>query len=199
MAHIDYFFATLSPFTYLAGNRLEEIAARHGATIAYKPLDILALFARTGGTPPKDRHPNRIAYRAQELQRIAKKTGIPFNLQPAHWPTNMAPSAYAVIAAGNAGGGDMGKLVHAILRSCWADEKDVAEDQVIGDCLEEAGFDRGLSFTGMLEGAEIYPRNLEEAIDKGAFGAPSYIVDDGAIFWGQDRLDDLDAHLAGNG
>ncbi|CUH75054.1 2-hydroxychromene-2-carboxylate isomerase [Tropicibacter naphthalenivorans] len=197
MAHIDYFFATLSPYTYFAGTRLEEIAAKHGATIAYKPLDILALFARTGGTPPGERHPNRIAYRAQELQRIAKKTGLPFNLKPAHWPTNMAPSAYAVIAAQKEGGGDLGKLVHAILRSCWADEKDVADDAVIGDCLEEAGFDRGLSFTGLLVGAETYPANLEEAIDKGAFGAPTYVVDDGATFWGQDRLDDLDAHLAG--
>lgn len=196
MAHIDYYFATLSPFTYFAGSRLEEIAAKHGATIAYKPLDILALFARTGGTPPGDRHPNRIAYRAQELTRNAKKTGMPFNLRPTHWPTNMAPSSYAVIAAQEAGGGDLGKLVHAILRSCWAEDKDVADDAVIGDCLEEAGFDRGLSFTGMLTGAEIYPRNLEEAIDRGAFGVPTYAVGD-QLFWGQDRLDDLDAHLAG--
>ena len=50
MPHIDYFFSTISPFTYLAGNRLEEIAARHGATVTYKPLDIVALFPRTGGT-----------------------------------------------------------------------------------------------------------------------------------------------------
>ena len=66
MAHIDYYFSTISPFAYLAGNRLEEIAEKHGATIAYKPLDIMALFGRTGGTPPKDRHPNRVGYRAQD-------------------------------------------------------------------------------------------------------------------------------------
>ena len=61
MARIDYYLATVSPYTYLAGTRLEEIAARHGAEIAYKPLDVVALFGRTGGTPPKDRHPNRQA------------------------------------------------------------------------------------------------------------------------------------------
>ena len=59
MAHIDYFFATLSPYSYLAGTRLQDIAAKHGATITYRPLDIIALFGRTGGTPPKDRHPSR--------------------------------------------------------------------------------------------------------------------------------------------
>lgn len=197
MAHIDYYFATLSPYAYLAGNRLEEIAAKHGATIAYKPLDILALFARTGGTPPGERHPNRQAYRAQELPRQAKKLGMPFNLKPAHWPTNMAPSSYAVIAAQNAGGGDMGQLCHAFLRSVWADDKDIAEDFVIRACLAEAGFDPKLADSGLLIGAETYARNLDEAVERGAFGAPFYAVSTGQNFWGQDRLDDLDAHLGG--
>jgi 2-hydroxychromene-2-carboxylate isomerase len=51
MAHIEYFFATTSPFTYLAGTRMEEVAARHGATITYRPLDIMALFAAPVGRP----------------------------------------------------------------------------------------------------------------------------------------------------
>lgn len=198
MAHIDYFFATISPYTYLAGLRFEEIAAKHGATVTYKPLDLPALFARTGGTLPKDRHPNRIAYRAQELVRIARMEGMPFNLQPAHWPTNMAPSSYAFIAAQEAGGGDLGKLVHALTRSCWADEKNIAEDDVIRACLDEAGFDPSLADSGLLAGAETYARNLEEAVDRGVFGAPFYITDDDQRFWGQDRLAMLDAHLSGN-
>ncbi|MEM9126292.1 MAG: DsbA family protein, partial [Pseudomonadota bacterium] len=113
MAQIDYYFATLSPYTYLASGRLEEIAAKHGATIKYKPLDIMTLFSRTGGTPPKDRHASRVEYRAQELVRQAKKLGMEFNLQPAHWPTNMAPSSYAVIAAVQDGSGDVGKLIQS--------------------------------------------------------------------------------------
>ena len=148
MAHIDYYFATISPYSYLAGTRLEEIAAKHGATITYKPLDIMALFARTGGTPPKDRHPNRIEYRAQELVRQAKKLEMFFNLQPAHWPTNMAPSSYALIAAQKAGDGDVGALAYGLLRACWAEEKNVAEEDVIKECLTAAGFDASLADTG---------------------------------------------------
>ena len=72
MAQIDYFFATLSPYCYLAGQRLEAVAAKHGATVNYKPFDIIAAFARTGGTLPADRHPSRIEYRAQELPRQAQ-------------------------------------------------------------------------------------------------------------------------------
>lgn len=195
MADIDYYFATLSPYTYLAGTRLEQIAARHGASIDYKPVDVIALFGRTGGTPPKDRHPSRQEYRAQELTRQSRKLGLPFNLKPAHWPTNGAPSSYAFIAAQNAGGGDLGKLVHAITRSCWADEKDIADDAVIRACLQEAGFDPTLADSGLLVGAETYAANLEEAVERGVFGAPFYINSDDQRFWGQDRLDDLDRHL----
>ncbi|MEX0370430.1 MAG: 2-hydroxychromene-2-carboxylate isomerase [Tateyamaria sp.] len=197
MPHIDYYFATLSPYTYLAGTRFEEVAAKHSATVTYKPLDVIALFGRTGGTPPKDRHINRIEYRAQELVRQASKHGLPFNLKPAHWPTNAAPSSYAIIAAQNAGGGDLGALVHAVLRAVWSEEKDIAQDEVIRACLTEAGFDPTLADSGLLTGAETYAANLEEAVDKGVFGAPFYIVDGDQRFWGQDKLEDLDLHLSG--
>ncbi|APE42672.1 2-hydroxychromene-2-carboxylate isomerase [Sulfitobacter alexandrii] len=196
MSQIDYYFATLSPYCYLAGLRLEAVAEKHGATINYKPFDIIAAFSRTGGKPPKERHVSRIEYRAQELPRQARKLGMPFHLQPAHWPTNGAPAAYAFIAAQNAGGGDLGLLAHAITRSVWADERDIAQDDVIRACLTEAGFDPGLADSGLLEGAETYARNLEEAVERGVFGAPFYIVGD-QRFWGQDRIADLDLHLAG--
>jgi len=198
LAHIDLFFSTLSPYAYLAGTRAEAVAAKHGASITYKPFDIMALFARTGGTPPKDRHISRIEYRAQEMVRQAKKLGMPFNLKPAHWPTNAAPSSYAFIAAQNAGGGDLGKLMFSITRAVWAEEKDIAEDAVVRACLQEAGFDPSLADSGLLVGAETYAANLEEAVERGVFGSPFYITDQDARFWGQDRIDDLDATLAGD-
>lgn len=197
MPHIDYFFTTLSPYVYLAGTRLEDIAARHGATITYKPLDSAALFARTGGVPLAQRHPSRQEYRLQEMRRQATKAGLPLNPRPAHWPTNGAPAAYAIIAAQAAGGGDMGKLVNGIGQACWAQDLDIAEDEVIQSCLREAGFDPTLADRGLMMGAEAYAANLEEAVQRGVFGAPFYITDKDERFWGQDRLDDLDAHLAG--
>lgn len=146
--------------------------------------------------PPKDRHISRIEYRAQELPRQAKKLGMAFNLKPAHWPTNGAPASYAFIAAQNAGGGDLGRLAHAFTRACWAEEKDIAQDDVIRACLVEAGYDPALADSGLLEGAETYARNLEDAVDAGVFGAPFYVVGE-ERFWGQDRIDDVDLYLQG--
>ncbi|MWB77799.1 2-hydroxychromene-2-carboxylate isomerase [Pseudooceanicola sp. 216_PA32_1] len=196
MAHIDYYFVTISPWAYLAGNRLEEIAARHGATVTYKPVDLGKVFAATGGLPLNQRPEARRAYRLQELARARAKTGLPLTIHPAHFPTNPAPSAYAIIAA-QAAGGETGKLVQSFLAACWAEDRDIAEDAVIRDCLAAAGFDPALADSGLLAGAETYAANTEEAIARGVFGSPFYVVDTGQMFWGQDRLDDLDAHLAG--
>ncbi len=199
MAQIDYFLSTLSPFTYLAGNELEEIAARRGATITYHPFDIISTFARTGGTHPSERHASRVSYRLQDLARVSKRTGLALNLKPKHWPTNPAPSSYAIIAAQNAhedtGVGDVGLLVRTLLRACWAEEKDIAEDEVIKASLTEAGFDPALTDSGLIVGAETFARNNEQAVLRGVFGAPSYLVGD-EVFWGQDRLSYLDDYLA---
>jgi 2-hydroxychromene-2-carboxylate isomerase len=191
---IDYYLSAISPWCYLAGQRLEGIAARAGAEIRYIPVDPLQLFARTGGVALADRHENRKAYRLQELRRHAAHLGLPLTLRPAHFPTNAAPAAYAIIAAQAAGGGDLGGLVHALMRACWAEEKNIAEDGVIRAALEAHGFDPGLADRGLFVGAETYGRNLEDAVAAGVFGVPFYIVDD-ERFWGQDRLDFLARHL----
>lgn len=196
MARIDCFFTILSPWVYIAGTRLDDIAARHGAEVHYRPLDAGALLSRTGGLPLGQRHENRQAYRLQDMRRQAKKHGLPINLHPAYWPTNAAPASYAIIAAQAAGGGNVGALVYALARASWAEEKDIADDAVIGACLAETGFDPDLVNSGLLIGAETYAKNQEEAYARGAFGSPFYVVGD-ERFWGQDRLEDLDLYLAG--
>ncbi|MFT7253965.1 MAG: 2-hydroxychromene-2-carboxylate isomerase [Paracoccaceae bacterium] len=197
MPHIDYYFSTISPNSYLAGLRLEAVAEKHGCSVAYKPLDIMGLFARTGGTPPKDRHPSRQAYRLQELRRQAKKAGLPLHTKPAHWPTNPAPSSYALIAAAKTGGGEIGALAHGLSKACWAEQKDISQDDVIRDALTAAGFDPSLADSDLLGGAEEYAANLEHAIEDNVFGAPFYVVDKTEHFWGQDRIEDLDLFLSG--
>ena len=165
MAHIDYYMFTLSPFTYLAGRRLEEIAVRNGATINYKPFNLMQVFEKTGGTPPKDRHISRQIYRAQEIRRIAVHNNMQVTEKPTYWPTNPAPSCYAIIAAQQSGGGNIGGLCQSILKSCWLDNKDISDDNVIKDALILNGFDPSLTDSGLLEGAETFSRNTEDAIN----------------------------------
>jgi 2-hydroxychromene-2-carboxylate isomerase len=196
MRQIDYYLNPISPYVALAGTRPAEIAARHGATLVMRPVDPLAVFARTGGQPLGQRHESRQSYRQQELRRQAIKAGMALNMAPRHWPVNSAPACYAIIAAQEAGGGDLGALVAGLARACWVEERDISDDAVIGACLTAAGFSAGLTMSGLLVGAETYARNVELAVAAGVFGVPFFVVGE-ERFWGQDRLEDLDAHLAG--
>jgi 2-hydroxychromene-2-carboxylate isomerase len=130
------------------------------------------------------------------LRRWSAVLGMPLTLKPAFWPTNPAPASYAIIAAQKAGGGDLGGLVHAVTRAVWAEERNVAEDEVVKALLAAHGFDPAIADRGMLMAAETYAGNLEEAVSRGVFGVPFYFVWD-EMFWGQDRLDHLDMHLSG--
>lgn len=190
MAHIDYYLTPISPWTHMVGTRAARLAQATGASLRLKPVDPTALFKRTGGTVLAERHDSRKAYRLQELARWSKRLEIPLTLQPAHFPTNPAPASYAIIAAQEAGGGDLTALLTSLTRACWEENRNIAEDDVIRDCLTRAGFDPGLAFSGMLQGAEIYARNLEEATAEGVFGLPFFKLGDQG-FWGQDRLDFL--------
>lgn len=194
MAHIDYYLFPLSPFTYLAGDGLERIATKHNASITYKPFALLKVFEETGTLPPAKRHPSRQEHRLQEIRRIATRNKLPVTLKPAHWPTNPVPSCYAIIAAQEAGGGDLGGLCQSILRAVWAEDKDIAQDEVIKAALSENGFDPALSDSAMVTSAQVFESNTEDAMRANVFGAPSYVIDD-QIFWGQDRLDYLDDYL----
>ena len=196
MVQIDYVFATISPFCYLAGARLEEIAARHGASIRYMPINAPALFPRTGGQVLAERHESRQVYRLQELRRWAKRLGTKLDLKPAYFPANPAPSSYAVIAAALLGGGNLAGLVQAFPRAVWAEGRNIADEDVVRGIVAEHGFDPKAVERGTFAAAEVYSDNLEEAVARGVFGVPFYLVGD-ERFFGQDRLQDLDLFLAG--
>ena len=196
MVQIDYFVTPISPFCYLAGNRLETIAARHTATIRYLPINAPALFPRTGGQILADRHDSRKSYRLQELRRWSQRLGIKLDLMPAHFPVNPAPASYAIIAAAKAGDGDLAGLVQAFPRAVWAEGRNIADDDVVREILSAHGFDPGVADRYMMMAADTYGSNLEDAVLRGVFGVPFYVVGD-ERFWGQDRLEDLDLYLAG--
>ena len=194
MAAIDYYLSPISPWVYLAGDRLERIAQAHGATVTYRPLDLMALFDRTGGTRPEARHAARLAWRAQELPRWAEHLGMPLRMDVP--VTNPAPASYAIIAAQEAGG-DVAGLVRGLLTARFVEGRDIAEDAVIREVLAATGFDPGLADRGLFVGAETYARNLERAVEAGVFGVPFYhVLDSDQRFWGQDRLEFLDRHLS---
>ncbi len=193
MTDIDYYVFPLSPYCYLAGVKLEAMAAKYGARVVYKPVLLMELFDETGGVRPAKRHPSRMAYRGQELARWAEHTGLPLNLKPAYWPTDAGMACRAIVAAQSSGAGDTGAFVHALLRAVWAEEKDIAEESVVREALVASGFSGDL--VNAEGSADVLVANTAEAVARGVFGVPFYWIGEDA-FWGQDRLDFVEKRLA---
>ena len=194
---IDYYFATISPFMYLGHERFAAIAARHGATIAVKPINFGEVFPVSGGLPLSKRAPQRQAYRLVELERWSRHLGIPLNCRPRFFPVNGDLAASWILAAQEQGTGAAMALTGAIGRAIWAQERDVASESTLVAIAEELRLDLA-ALARRAATPEIlarYKALTQEAIERKVFGAPTYIYRD-ELFWGQDRLDFLDRALA---
>lgn len=195
---IDYYLSLMSPWTYLGARRLEEIAARHGAEITIKPVDFGRIFPASGGLPLAKRAPQRQAYRLVELARWRDHLGVPLVMQPRHFPLAESLIARCVTAA-RLGEGPVAALAfaHACLRGLWAEDRNTADPDVLCEIAGNCRLD-GRRLLAAAESAETraaYDADTAEALERGVFGAPSYLLD-GELFWGQDRLDFLDRALA---
>jgi 2-hydroxychromene-2-carboxylate isomerase len=193
---IDYFMTPVSPWTYLGGERFEALAKRHGATINYKPCDFANVMSVSGGVPVAQRPKQRQAYRLHELERWRDFLGIKLNLQPKFFPAPPQLAATTIIAARQQGA-DAGKLANALLRACWAEDRNIADPETVKAVCRESGLDgeKLVAAAGGAEAQREFQANTEEAIERQVFGAPWYVYK-GKPYWGQDRLDFLDRALA---
>jgi 2-hydroxychromene-2-carboxylate isomerase len=198
MKIIDYYMSPASPWTYLGHGRLADIAARHGATINVKPVDFGVIFPQSGGLPLPKRAPQRQAYRMMELKRWREHLGIPITLEPKFFPSNEVPAAHAVIAVRESMGNPPAiRLAHAVLKALWEEEKNPGDADTLSAIIASVGLDPA-KVTAMAADPAIAARreaDTKMAIERGVFGAPSYVID-GEIFWGQDRVEFVERKLA---
>jgi len=192
---VDYYFSLASPWTYLGHARFARMAERHGAAVNVKPVDYGTIFPQSGGLPLGKRAPQRQAYRLVELARWKAHLGLPLNAQPKFFPVDATRAALLVIAAGAQGAGAQMRLAEALLRGLWAEERNLADAAALESIAGAAGFDAAELSRGEARAKERYQDYTREALERGVFGAPTYVYRD-ELFWGQDRLDFLDRALA---
>ncbi|MXP63581.1 2-hydroxychromene-2-carboxylate isomerase [Roseomonas sp. M0104] len=196
-ARIDYYVSLNSPWTYFGAGRIEALAARHAAALRIYPVDFSAIFAASGGLPLPKRSPQRQAYRMMELRRWRERLGVPIHLQPKFFPAREALPAHAVIAVRESfGDAPAVALAHAILKALWEQERDTGDAATLAEIATGTGLDGGavLRLAEEPRWAERRAADTQAALERGVFGAPSYVLNE-EIFWGQDRLDFLDGAL----
>lgn len=195
---ITYYFSFLSLWSYVGSRAFRDLAERNGARIVYKPVDLMAVFAAGGGKPVKERPLQRQAYRLVEMQRWRRIRSIPLVLHPKFYPAD--PSlAHRVLLAALDEGSAVADFVHAGLSAVWADERDIADPGTIVRLADAAGLDGKRLLARADEPAfrEAEAALTREAIGRQVFGAPFYFYRD-EPFWGQDRLDLLEAAISGS-
>lgn len=174
MGHtVGYYLAPQSPWTYLGHQRFAGMVHRTGAVVRIRPMDLGKVFPVSGGLPLGQRAPQRQAYRLTELAR------------------------YLIVATDLAVGADAAmKVAGAVLTACWAQERNIADAQVLAQLLQEQGLPADLLEQSHQPHVQSrYDADTQAAIDAGVFGSPSYVIRD-EIFWGQDRLDFVERALA---
>jgi 2-hydroxychromene-2-carboxylate isomerase len=194
---IDYYASLNSPWTYLGSAPFAAIAKRHGATVNVKPAKFGPIFEQTGGLPLPKRSPQRQAYRLMELKRWREVRERPLHLEPRHFPCDDIPATRLVIAA-KLQGKDAHLLSLEFGRALWEREEKLADPATIAAAAERAGLDAAALRAAGPSDAELdalLEQYTQEAVKAGVFGAPSYVLPSGEIFWGQDRLDLLDRAL----
>ena len=198
---VEYYFALASPWSYLGNDRLRAIAAAHGATIDPVIVDYDPMFAAAGTIPLPHRPPLRKAYRLVELRRWSAWRSVPLVPEPRHYRGEVEEPderlAALMVTAAKAAGEDSLALAHAIGRALWAEERFPFVRSELLAIAEANGFDGPSLLTAaeQPETARLYESRTERAIARGVFGMPFYIYRD-EPFWGQDRLEMLDAALA---
>ena len=194
---VDYYFTPVSPWTYLGHARFVDIARRHGAQIAVKPVDFGRVFAASGGLPLAQRPKQRRVYRLVELARWSSFLGIPLNLHPLHFPVKADLASRWILAAVEQGNDLALDFAGALGRAVWVDEGDISDVATLAAIAHSLRADVAAleQRAGAPDIATRFDALTQEAIDRGVFGAPTYVVG-GEMFWGQDRLDFLARQLA---
>lgn len=194
---IDYYMTPISPYVYLGHERFVAIARRHGATIAVKPINLGLVFPVSGGLPLSQRAPQRQAYRLVELSRWSRHLDVPLNLHPRHFPVSADLASRFVLAALERSTDLALDLAFALGRAVWAEDRNIADVTTVTAIAATCGADAP-ALAARADAPDIgtrYAVLTQEAIDRGIFGAPTYVYT-GELFWGQDRLDFLDRALA---
>lgn len=188
MAHIDYYLFGQSSFTFLGHRALKNMADRHEATIALKPIHLQNLWANSGARPTPEQPAIRQRYERVELQRAAREREITINLRPRHFPIDISLADRCAIAIIETGG-DAFDYVEAVGYGVWCDEANLADEPEIARRLTATGHDAAtvLDRARLMETEDIRTRNTAAAIAADAVGVPAYVLN-GEVFFGQDRI-----------
>lgn len=191
---IEFLFDFGSPNTYFCHRVIPQIEARTGEKFDYVPVLLGGIFKATGNKSPIEAFAhirNKPQYEMLEIERFIKRHHITdFKMNP-FFPVNTLTVMRGAIAAQKLG--IFEKYVDDIYRFMWSDPRKLDDPGELMKALSEAGLP-AQELAALVQDAQVKQTlvdNTASAVERGAFGAPTFFVN-GAIYFGKDRLRDVE-------
>lgn len=184
---LEFFFDYTSPYSYLASTQVEAVCARAGAKLSWRPFLLGAVFKSAGNASPSV-VPLKARHMLKDLHDWTRHYGLPDIALPPAFPMNsMKPDRLGLVADEQ---GKIAAFTHAVYRAVFVLGRDASEDEVLGALLAEVGLDPMAAFARAAspEIKEKLRANTDDASRRGAFGAPTFFVDETDMYVGNDRL-----------
>jgi 2-hydroxychromene-2-carboxylate isomerase len=187
---LEFWYEFASTYSHLAAQRIEAAAAAAGVSVRWRPFLIGPLFAAQGWTTsPFNLYPAKGRNMWRDVEREAARHGLPPITRPDPFPQNSL-SAVRVAVYGQ----DQDWLVpfsKAVFSASFSQGRSIAEPAAVAAILDSLGLDG--TQTVRAAAAEANKTRLrvsvEEARSRGIYGAPTFLTEDGEVFWGNDRLE----------
>lgn len=182
---LEFFWDAVSPYTYLAATQMAKLREDTGATILWRPFFLGGVFKLSGNKPPMQL-PAKSKYLPQDLQAWAAYYQVPLTF-PASFPTNTLLAMRIACLIEDIR--EQEAFALALFNVHWGHGEDISDEAVACRMANEAGLDGPALVAGAqaVEAKERLKQNTEEAVSRGAFGAPTFFIGK-EMFWGNDRL-----------
>jgi 2-hydroxychromene-2-carboxylate isomerase len=197
-APVLFHFDFSSPYGYLAAQRIDALAGRHGRTVDWRPMLLGVAFKQTG-MAPLTQVPLKGDYSAHDFARTARFHGIEFRM-PSRFPIPTQAPGRLVTWLKAAQPAFAIPVAKALYRAYFVDDLDISDPDRVADIAAAQGVDRAAARAALDDPQvkDAFRRDVEAALALGVFGSP-YVVVDGEPFWGFDRFDQIDRWLARGG
>ena len=197
---LRFHFDFISPYGYFASLRIEAIAARHGRAVEWHPMLLGVSVLKVMGLKPLLDTPLKGPYTEHDVLRQAREHGITMARAPRDAVMNPLPCARAFAWVRRHHPAQAAAVAHAIYGAYWGEGQDLSTP----DALRALALPDGLSADALAdaaagdEAAALLRADVEASLQAGVFGSPTVVVD-GELFWGVDKLDQLDRWLTRGG
>ena len=195
---LEFYFDFLSPYGYLASEKIDALAQRFGRKVRWRPILLGVVFRETGAVPLTEA-PLKGEYSLRDFSRSARYLGVPY-AHPARFPIATQHAARTYYWLHEKDCAMARAFAHATFRSFYIEGCDISDLTVVLDLACRQGADYN-ALSEALAGPSVKERlkgECEAAIRKGVFGSP-YIIVDGEPFFGVDRLPQIERWLEKGG